>query len=628
MNKLAILTVSALFLSCTSATYALTWQEIYQEDFSSEPGWVTNNSARYYRHAGSGTYYGQLVDGSQEYSYRLLPTLDEGSNWRFEYDYYPVSIQYPGDRRLSLLSPDMMGWDIYDPPISAITLNFQYNLGGSQLRPRLQWTDSAGNGDVWSSFGSYTNGQWYRSIVEYHPVSGTLNASVVRRSDGTLVGQTTAHVPGPITSIDRIAISTVGDDYEAGAVGIGYYDNITVSQMETQKVYLAFDATEIPIHYEREYWLGVFDKGWVAKPDASTTTGIELETIKDAYTDTVISSYGVYVQNAVEEIFRESGIDNIELVDDAGVEGATVVYFALMPNDPQWPIDGKVKSGEAFIGPIVSAKPGIDRFNENTEDSAVVLVYGPNLGNRHMDAEKVAHELGHTFGLVHIDPKTPDDKDEPCIMDYYNFGTTDNPHLFYDEVTEITDLAGIVYDHNPVYHLERYVDGMTTDQLALFGIEGGSWDTGILEQIAGYLDFGSSDLLLYDVHAFGGIGAGMGSNTNELLTRFDQISLSEISEWEFELPEGSIFEMYGASAPGLSWDIALATGNPFDPGATLISWNPGVTDVFLQMRSDTSPQGYVTLAGGTLTVIPAPAAFVLSGIGVGFVSWLRRRRVL
>ena len=78
-----------------------------------------------------------------------------------------------------------------------------------------------------------------------------------------------------------------------------------------------------------------------------------------------------------------------------------------------------------------------------------------------------------------------------------------------------------------------------------------------------------------------------------------------------------------------TWDTTLFTLDP-----TTIAAGP--MDVFMDIDSTHNVQGLnvyaVTLGSSTLTIeyipIPAPGAIVLGGIGVGFVGWLRRRRIM
>jgi hypothetical protein len=93
----------------------------------------------------------------------------------------------------------------------------------------LEWADAGGYGQAVFT-NAFEANQWYHGLLEWDPSTGTLYGRVTRLSDGSLVGEQTATGLGPVTGIDRLAISTVDHTYASGAEAYGYIDNVIISQ--------------------------------------------------------------------------------------------------------------------------------------------------------------------------------------------------------------------------------------------------------------------------------------------------------------------------------------------------------------------------------------------------------------
>lgn len=212
---------------------------VYQTDFSNNKGWQTNNAENYYLDSlapgnPAPAYYQREIGGSEEYAYHLLPDLTPDVKWCLQYDILPVSSDWCGPARLSFTDKDMTIGGI-----NPTYLTLMYGHDDSGYLTDLQWTDSEGNAGGVRLF-HYTTGKWYENLVEWDPETSQFYVLIKEQGGNTMVDKiVTSSDPGfnggkwptKFTDIDRLAMSTVGDFYAPGAVGISYIDNIVVGQI-------------------------------------------------------------------------------------------------------------------------------------------------------------------------------------------------------------------------------------------------------------------------------------------------------------------------------------------------------------------------------------------------------------
>lgn len=221
----SIVLAGAMALGVGKIASANILQEIYREDFSASPGWVTNNPARYFCDGSAGNYHQEEIDGSNEYAYKVLPALKAGWHWRLEYDILPVSNSWAGDSRFGFFDSDMILWSP-----SFMVLNFARVDQG--YMPTLEIMDNEGHAMQMHFLESpFTLNTWYHCVIDWNPLTREIYQGVINKDTGVLLGERTASVSGNFSNIDRIGMSTVGDDYAPGATGISRIDNVIVSQI-------------------------------------------------------------------------------------------------------------------------------------------------------------------------------------------------------------------------------------------------------------------------------------------------------------------------------------------------------------------------------------------------------------
>ncbi len=203
------------------STHAMARQQIiYEQDFQQDPQWTTNNPDNYYW-TGS-DFYTRQINGSEEYAYRRLATLDGARFLRLEVDVKPVRYDWAADGYIGFFDEDMC---------SEAPVTFFLHPANPDQRDwfHLTYRDrNGGSGHL--PFARFERGQWYRTTIEYDPAARTLVASVIHRASGQQMGNVRFDDVGSFAGIDRIAALTVCHDYARGNVGETYFDNIRVWQ--------------------------------------------------------------------------------------------------------------------------------------------------------------------------------------------------------------------------------------------------------------------------------------------------------------------------------------------------------------------------------------------------------------
>ncbi len=287
--------------------------------------------------------------------------------------------------------------------------------------------------------------------------------------------------------------------------------------------------------------------------------------------------------NGVESAFANSGIENVRFEIGVPEPYTTTVYFSDIDAKrsiyPNWGLAGKALSG-------------VDRYNEDLFGEVIVFLQG----KKSSDIDTIAHELGHTLGLHHVNPIQTDDPNDQEIMDY-----TDSANPVFINARSIIGLTsqqGGPNDdktHNPYVHLKRYIDGKDLSEI---NDPIGTWDKeedGFFTSIKNWL-FSSNKLtnpnmVLHDVTISEGVGD---ADLQRTIRYFNQISLGNLTHSPIQVDSRKFVQILASSSPNSNVsDLIISTGDPFDENTTLLPSSIDNGAVFLQQYSPT--QGYVTL---------------------------------
>jgi serine/threonine protein kinase len=184
---------------------------LYEEDFSSDPGWVTPHPDRYRWDKGSGEYLltQRNVNGSKtEHAHHDLGLAFE--SFRLEFDVFLSDVDYASGVKVGLFDSDLNSGG--DGSCTYVSFTFADTAPGVQRYfVALQFSNSEGRAGSTQNWIDRENPpsdpqiivnphQWYRVVMEYDVEQEKLTANVRSRDSGDLIGQLLIPDAGPFAS--------------------------------------------------------------------------------------------------------------------------------------------------------------------------------------------------------------------------------------------------------------------------------------------------------------------------------------------------------------------------------------------------------------------------------------------
>ncbi len=282
------------------------------------------------------------------------------------------------------------------------------------------------------------------------------------------------------------------------------------------------------------------------------------------------------IRNSVQAIFHAAGIDGVFLTNTPAVQGSRL-YFT-QPPAKDWKLLG------------MPSEP-IDRFNRDPDDEAAVFLTGDPL----IDVEVIAHEIAHLLGVRHVNPGGADPRNAAVMDQELN---PDAIPVFTEGVTPLFE-PRCDGTHNPVYHLERYVDGTPDFELFADGILPGSWDAENGAGLPVSFDFADNPTLLYDVRVYAGYGL---PHTMRVVGSYDTITAEGLGGSEFLLQPGETLRLVGGTQDDGLWDVVAATGDPMNVNNQLLTGGFPLNVTLYQRTAD----DVIELGDGTVAPVLLP----------------------
>ena len=225
---MGILSVLLLLQPVTAADVKVT---LYETDFSTDPGWITNNPSYYYWDVQREAYHFQTEGGTNGYSF--IPVGYQRGSFTLEYDLVITSIKKDGAVRFGMTNTDM---DI-SKGVNVLGV-FEYGQYGRIMAIRVIDQNNHLH-QTTSQYDSYCGDQpncatkqfaentTYHVVIRYNEELTQADIKVTNVDTGELLWGYFAPIGDQLYYINRLAITTKGD-YAVGNTAEGYIDNISL----------------------------------------------------------------------------------------------------------------------------------------------------------------------------------------------------------------------------------------------------------------------------------------------------------------------------------------------------------------------------------------------------------------
>ena len=216
------------------------WMLIYEEDFSTDPGWTTNNGSHFHWNPSEENYYVHIEDNLNEYGVIQVPEMV--GSFKIEYDAKMTQNDWSSALIFGLYDDEIAYKPEPQPPIdtlSTLVLMFDRAGGGSGFTIHSYTPPLVCNyHNHWC--GTSMN-QWYHVVIEYD--AGTSTASYEVTRNGNPVSSNSITISGAYRGLTYLGISRRWHHYVQGATTTGYVDNVELWATEQLVAPLTIDLT-------------------------------------------------------------------------------------------------------------------------------------------------------------------------------------------------------------------------------------------------------------------------------------------------------------------------------------------------------------------------------------------------
>jgi hypothetical protein len=222
MKTILVLCLFGVVLYSSNLAQAADWQVIYSEDFSSDPGWTTDepDPAKLGWYSVSETYHGTQVNEEGTYAVKQIAGLDLSKAWRIEFDSKINSNQWSAG----------LTFGLFDSRLQFPYGNTLHIGEGDSGQCVALYSGTVS--EVWTNNPAWTTDTWYHSVMEYDPVMQQITATI--SASEFFMSLTTGGVlfSGEANYIGVSRKHMIGVPGASGSATVDYnIDNIIVQQI-------------------------------------------------------------------------------------------------------------------------------------------------------------------------------------------------------------------------------------------------------------------------------------------------------------------------------------------------------------------------------------------------------------
>jgi hypothetical protein len=192
----------------------------YSQDFSSEPGWATNNGSRFYRDPITNTFLATTVEGANEYA--TIPVSWTGNSFKMEFDIKIATTQLASGISVGLFDSDRN--DSQPNVVDVI-----YGNSDDGLHVNLHAANSITSKGAPSTIQNVQTNIWYHNVITWNKDTGIVTLQLTNRDTGMSIGTYTIDGFSSFpTNMNNLGVCWVGHNASS---------NRTTSNIDNVKFY-------------------------------------------------------------------------------------------------------------------------------------------------------------------------------------------------------------------------------------------------------------------------------------------------------------------------------------------------------------------------------------------------------